>query len=995
MLHPCRIALAIVCISLPLFPKQDSGDFCGTTRENSRERVFLHRQSTRARMGMRMAVAPSRPSTVGDFGDIAVIDDSDGVVARLNQFNLDGVTLLFTPSAAGASQYRYSVAAGGFDSSAGASGKPLSLGDDDSAPVSLLFRFPFFGAQYDKVYVNSDGNLTFTAGDSASSERSLGRLTSGAPRIAPLLEDLDPSASGGGVRVLSEPGRLVVTWNGVREYAASGTGAQRTFQLKLYLDGRIEFSYSGVASSTSAVVGIAPGHLNGSTALVDFLNDASRQYSAALAERFASGLAIDMITAAQRFFATHDDAYDYLVVYNDMGISAMGGGTTIAYEQTVRSTGTGYGDEPQDDGALYGSVSRLQAVLNMGPLSQYPTDPLGPVSGRPGDTPLSILAHETGHLFLAYASVPDSNSPSSKPMIGYGGSHWSFLFNSDASFLEGEEIIDNGSGGFPTRFYTNKIVKHYSAIDQYLMGLRAPGDAPNSFVVQNSDPSQSPTRHPAAAVYFNGDRMDVAMDKLVQAMGRRTPDYTVAQRRFRLGFILIVAQGTQPSAAALAQLGAYRSQFEQYFAAATDSNATAETTIKRSVKLSLYPAAGLVTGSQGTATVTLQQAPASDMAITLAAPKGRAVVPAQVTVKAGSLTASLQVQGLAAGVEEITATPSDAAYETAFARVQVADASGVKMTLVSGANQQALTSGPLPAPIVIRLTDANNLNYVGARVTATASSGGSAAPFVIATDSQGNASFTWTPGAGSLNQLTLALESAPAVSVTVSAGSAVPVINSVQSAASGSTGITLGSLAAVAGVNRAGGKTALTFTQWQTAFQGLQVLLNGAAMQLFYVSDTRIGFYVPSDAQYVPVVDPTGAISGLATLTVVTPSGATATASVPVASAVPAIFDGGVLLAGTPQSAQSTPAQSGGFIEIYCTGMGPVVARNGLEWTVNTPRVYVGGVEAEVWYSGHAPGYVGLYQVNARIPAALTAGSLPLVLNQSGKYSNIVYILVR
>ena len=41
--------------------------------------------------------------------------------------------------------------------------------------------------------MNSDGNLTFGAAEFASSERSLGRLTAGPPRIAPLFDDLDPS----------------------------------------------------------------------------------------------------------------------------------------------------------------------------------------------------------------------------------------------------------------------------------------------------------------------------------------------------------------------------------------------------------------------------------------------------------------------------------------------------------------------------------------------------------------------------------------------------------------------------------------------------------------------------------------------------------------------------------------------------------------------------------------------------------------------------------
>ena len=45
----------------------------------------------------------------------------------------------------------------------------------------------------------------------------------------------------------------------------------------------------------------------------------------------------------------------------------------------------------------------------MGPLSQYPRDPNGKVPARltVGDTPLSTIAHEMGHLFLAYASVED------------------------------------------------------------------------------------------------------------------------------------------------------------------------------------------------------------------------------------------------------------------------------------------------------------------------------------------------------------------------------------------------------------------------------------------------------------------------------------------------------------------------------------------------------------------------------------------------------------
>ena len=59
-------------------------------------------------------------------------------------------------------------------------------------------------------------------------------------------------------------------------------------------------------------------------------------------------------------------------------------------------------------------------------------------------------------------------------MLGYQSAHWDFKFNSDASLMEGNRIQDNGAGASP-RFLTTGAVEGYSALDQYLMGLRAPG----------------------------------------------------------------------------------------------------------------------------------------------------------------------------------------------------------------------------------------------------------------------------------------------------------------------------------------------------------------------------------------------------------------------------------------------------------------------------------------------------------------------------------------
>jgi adhesin/invasin len=48
----------------------------------------------------------------------------------------------------------------------------------------------------------------------------------------------------------------------------------------------------------------------------------------------------------------------------------------------------------------------------------------------------------------------------------------------------------------------------------------------------------------------------------------------------------------------------------------------------------------------------------------------------------------------------------------------------------------------------------------------------------------------------------------------------------------------------------------------------------------------------------------------------------------------------------------------------------------------------MGGVNAPVSFSGLAPGFVGLYQVNAEVPAGLASGNQPVVITIGGSASN-------
>jgi uncharacterized protein (TIGR03437 family) len=116
--------------------------------------------------------------------------------------------------------------------------------------------------------------------------------------------------------------------------------------------------------------------------------------------------------------------------------------------------------------------------------------------------------------------------------------------------------------------------------------------------------------------------------------------------------------------------------------------------------------------------------------------------------------------------------------------------------------------------------------------------------------------------------------------------------------------------------------------------------------------------------------------------------------TVPVVAAQPGIIyyssDGnnfGVVLHANYQLADTAhPVKAGETVLIYCTGLGAVnsppadgTPANG-QTTVATPVVTIGGVPGAVAFSGLAPGFVGLNQVNVAIPQGVPSGNQPVVL---------------
>ena len=133
-------------------------------------------------------------------------------------------------------------------------GTILDTGDDSSTEVALPRPFRFQGQDWNSVFVNSNGNLTFGAGDSDFGE-SVGEFLGGLPRIAPLWDDLDASPGEGLVISETDGWETTIHFVSVPQFFDL---AGNYFSVKLGRNGSIDINY-GPTARGDALVGITPG----------------------------------------------------------------------------------------------------------------------------------------------------------------------------------------------------------------------------------------------------------------------------------------------------------------------------------------------------------------------------------------------------------------------------------------------------------------------------------------------------------------------------------------------------------------------------------------------------------------------------------------------------------------------------------------------------------------------------------------------------------------
>jgi len=537
----------------PSAPKSDAASDRRTRRGRVYEELWKH-QAAAARLRP-ATISPA--TTTEDIGQIAVMRDEGDLVLPPNAFDLRSSAFLFARNASGGYDIRSSTRA--FLS---AVGDKVPLGDDASARIALPFTFPFYSGRYSEAFLNSDGNVTFVTEDHASTDRNIARLLTGPPRIAPVFADLDPSKAGGVFR-RTDGDAVVITWCDVPEF--DSTSNRVNVQLRLASDGSIEFIYGSTVETTGAVVGVSPGE----TGIFNAVNISSASLGAigggsgAIGERFSMQADFDFVAMTRKFYQTHNDDFDQIVLFTNTRTTKTG---TLAFEFTVANEVRGIGVDVFDSSRDFGSRGRLRSVVDMDHLSSYPQDPAQPFLGE--NNALSVLGQECGHRWLAYLEFRDGTT-NSTALLGRDEAHWSFFFDSDASHMEGNDIDDRGNG----QFRTVGAVSRYSALDQYAMGLRAAADVPPMFLVTQVTSGGSAEDAPRVGVDIRGTRKDVRIEDIVAAMGPRTPDFAAAPKAFRQAWVYVVSQ-TRETSDDLNKLERLRAAWETFFGTSTSGRGT-------------------------------------------------------------------------------------------------------------------------------------------------------------------------------------------------------------------------------------------------------------------------------------------------------------------------------------------------------------------------------------------------------------------------------------
>ncbi len=227
---------------------------------------------------------------------------------------------------------------------------------------------------------------------------------------------------------------------------------------------------------------------------------------------------------------------------------------------------------------------------------------------------------------------------------------------------------------------------------------------------------------------------------------------------------------------------------------------------------------------------------------------------------------------------------------------------------------------------------------------------------------------------------------------------APPRIDRIVNAADFSQNTAPGSLISLIGSNLSPVSQASSTTPLPTALGESCLTVNGVPVPMLFASGEQINAQIPYQ------------VDGNVTLILRTPGGVSDNFNLTILPAAPSIFRSGT---NGPESqlpavvrarnneivTVSNPIHRDDVISIYLTGMGntsPAVeagfpgGSSPVATPLIAPSVRIGGVALAVEFAGLAPGQVGVYQINARVPRNTPTGfDLPLNVAQGGQGTTV------
>lgn len=365
------------------------------------------------------------------------------------------------------------------------------------------------------------------------------------------------------------------------------------------------------------------------------------------------------------------------------------------------------------------------------------------------------------------------------------------------------------------------------------------------------------------------------------------------------------------------------------------------------------------------------------------------------------------------GTKVLTATvPAlTPAISVPFAIVPV---SVTTITPTSGATQNAAVGTVFPTPLKIRLLDAAGNPLSGVAITFSVPSSGAGGTFVgptiVMTDINGfatapdlvanNISGFFTVTATAAGIATPALFSL----TNLASGPGIPKVSSVVNAASFLPRVSPDSLVTLFGSEFTVDTVKAEIFPLPTVLGGVSVSVDGFPAPLLYVSPDQINFQLPDVAalKEIPFVTSVS-------LTIHREGKGSFTLVQSIQPVSPGVFIVPLTLRAAAQNqdfslnTESNPVAPGGVVLLYTTGLGPVdppvqagdaAPLAPLSWTTEEVTATVGNRSASVLFSGLAPGFAGLNQVNLQIPDDLPTGEYPVILKVGRVVSNAGIISV-